>query len=174
MTGSVPPTVTGRAVWPWLALMGGLAGVDLATKWVVARLLPLHGEVVVIPGLFSLFHTRNTGIAFSLFAGEPSVWRLALLVGAGCLALAWVVWTLWREAGLTGTARLAVALIGGGVIGNTVERLLTGGMVTDFLDFHWGDGFAWPTFNAADSWLTIGAVLLGLHILRQTDRERAG
>jgi signal peptidase II len=52
----------------------------------------------------------------------------------------------------------AVALILGGALGNVIDRLRLG-YVIDFITVHWGDHF-FPSFNVADSSITIGAALL--------------
>ncbi len=46
----------------------------------------------------------------------------------------------------------------GAALGNVIDRIMIGAVV-DFLDFHAG-GWHWPAFNAADSAITCGAVLL--------------
>lgn len=47
---------------------------------------------------------------------------------------------------------VVAALLFGGVVGNLTDRLVYG-FVTDFIDFYF-----WPSFNIADSALTIGAI----------------
>jgi signal peptidase II len=46
----------------------------------------------------------------------------------------------------------------GGAIGNIIDRLHLGA-VADFLDFH-AFGWHYPSFNAADSFITVGIVML--------------
>jgi signal peptidase II len=58
-----------------------------------------------------------------------------------------------------------LALILGGAIGNGVDRLWHG-YVVDFLQFHWS-GWAFPSFNIADSAITLGAIGLILDELRR-------
>ena len=65
---------------------------------------------------------------------------------------------------------LALALILGGALGNAIDRLLYGHVI-DFLQFHWG-GWAFPSFNVADSAITLGAVLLIVDELRRVRGAR--
>jgi signal peptidase II len=51
-----------------------------------------------------------------------------------------------------------VALVLGGAVGNLIDRLRLGHVV-DFVNAHWGVHY-FPTFNVADSAITIGAGLL--------------
>ncbi len=48
-------------------------------------------------------------------------------------------------------------------MGNLYDRVVRGS-VTDFLDFHLS-GYHWPTFNVADSAITVGAILLASELL---------
>ena len=54
-------------------------------------------------------------------------------------------------------------MVSGGILGNSLNRLLTGSVV-DFLDFHYGH-LAWPTFNLADTFISVGASLIVLRLL---------
>jgi len=58
---------------------------------------------------------------------------------------------------------LSLALILGGAIGNLADRLLSGS-VTDFIEVYVGS-FHWPTFNAADSAISIGIVIMAIDSL---------
>jgi signal peptidase II len=59
-----------------------------------------------------------------------------------------------------------LGLIGGGAIGNLIDRIRLGEVV-DFLDFYIGT-YHWPAFNVADSALTIGAgaILISMYLNR--------
>ncbi len=64
----------------------------------------------------------------------------------------------------------ALALILGGAIGNVIDRMLHG-YVVDFLQFHWG-GWYFPSFNVADSAISVGAVLLIVDEIRRVMKSR--
>jgi len=51
-----------------------------------------------------------------------------------------------------------LAFIIGGAVGNLIDRVLLG-KVVDFLQWHWQDWY-WPSFNLADSAITLGVILL--------------
>ena len=136
--------------WP---LLGAalIAGLDQLIKAVVLLTEP---QVSVIPGFFAIRLATNTGAAFSLFQGFP---RLVTLVGV--LVLAGLMAYLWRRAGRgSRPERTALALLIGGAVGNLIDRLRFG-YVVDFLDVYVGT-YHWPTFNLADSAVSIGAVSL--------------
>ena len=55
---------------------------------------------------------------------------------------------------------LAVGLIVGGAIGNSLDRIFRSERaVVDFLDFHLA-GWHWPAFNLADSAIVLGVAAL--------------
>jgi signal peptidase II len=118
----------------------------------------------VIPGLFSLTHVQNRGVAFGLFnalgnAGPP------VLIAAGLVALG-VVAMYFRQTPEKDQLLLwSLALILGGALGNLLDRITTGS-VTDFVDLYYGTHH-WHTFNVADSAISIGIGLMLLDLLRE-------
>ncbi|GBD20764.1 Lipoprotein signal peptidase [bacterium HR28] len=125
--------------------------VDQISKALVLAYLAPGGpvsEVVLIPRILRLFYVENTGAAFGLFQGKNPL--LALLALAVVVVLA--VWFRALVASWPGAVALGLQL--GGALGNLVDRFRHG-FVVDFIDFSF-----WPTFNVADSAITIGVLLL--------------
>jgi signal peptidase II len=136
---------------------------DRLSKLAVARNIPLHDGIQIIPGFFRLTHLENRGAAFGLFAESPSEWKVAILVLFSAIALVVVSVLLWKSSHAMSTTGVGLALILGGAIGNLWDRL-SAGHVTDFLLFYIRD-YQWPAFNVADSAIVIGAGLLVFEIL---------
>jgi signal peptidase II len=136
---------------------------DRLTKWAVARNIPLHDSIAIIPDFFRLTHVENSGAAFGLFADSPSQWKIAMLVLFSVVALVIVLMLLWRNSHHLTTTGVGLALILGGAIGNLWDRLLSG-RVVDFLLFYIGQ-YQWPAFNVADSAIVVGAGLLVIEIV---------
>jgi signal peptidase II len=136
---------------------------DRLTKWAVARYIPLHQSLTVIPGLFHLTHVENRGAAFGLFADSSFPWKLAALVGFSLIALIIVSVLLWKNSHTINTTTIGLSLILGGAAGNLWDRVMDG-RVVDFLHFYLGS-YSWPDFNVADSAIVIGALLLVSEIL---------
>ena len=146
------------------AVLLGVLVLDLSSKAWVIRALPLYSQREIIPGFFNLVHVRNTGVAFSFFAGSDTPWRVPLLVALTVVALG-VVFFLYRESRPEEKAkRLALSLVAGGALGNLTDRLRFGNVV-DFLDFYIGP-YHWPAFNVADMAVSVGAALLLITLLR--------
>ncbi len=136
---------------------------DRWTKHVVAQRIPLYSHIQIIPGLFQLTHTENTGAAFSLFADSTAPWKTALLIGFSVIALIVVSVLLWKNNHAHLATGIGLSLIMGGALGNLWDRLARG-RVVDFLLFY-VKRYQWPVFNLADSAIVIGAGLLVLEIL---------
>jgi len=137
----------------WLLSIAALvAAIDQATKLLIVRLLEPTETRVVIPGFFQLVNWRNTGAAWGMFQDSNLV-----LTIVGILCVLGVV--LFRHSLLLKHRASAVALglIVGGIVGNTIDRLRAGAVI-DFLDFHLGT-YHWPAFNVADSGICVGVVL---------------
>lgn len=162
---------------PGLALWLGLAAIvlllDQFTKVLIVGNFQL-GDSTQVTSFFNVVRVHNTGAAFSFLAGA-SGWQRWFFVGLGAVASVVIVWMLKTHP----EQRLfsfAVSLILGGAVGNVIDRLWHG-YVVDFLQFHWEflspmfPGGYFPSFNIADSAITLGAVCL---ILDELLRVRRG
>lgn len=137
--------------------------VDRLSKWAVANQIPLHESLSVIPGFFRLTHVQNRGAAFGLLSDAPTSWTLGALILFSLVALVVVSGLLWKNSHSMTWTGIGLALILGGTLGNLWDRLVDGHVI-DFLDFS-VIGYHWPAFNAADSAIVAGALLLVVEIL---------
>lgn len=137
---------------------------DQSTKIIVSKTIAPHTNKVVIPGFFNLSHIPNRGAIFGFFSqsGKPSVY--VLLTVASLLALVLVVFYFFKTPSSEKTMKISLSLILGGALGNLIDRVIRG-YVIDFADFYVGR-LHWPSFNVADSCITIGALLLILVLLK--------
>lgn len=149
----------------WIALALAVIGVDQYTKALVASHIPLGSGIALTP-FFTLVNIRNSGAAFSLLASEPG-WQRLFFIAVASVASAILLFLLHRLRAKPLMAT-ALSLILGGALGNLLDRIRLGEVV-DFLYFHWGN-LGWPAFNAADSAITVGAVLLVWDSLRSKRR----
>jgi signal peptidase II len=160
--------MSGRAGARWLWLSLGSLLLDRATKFAIERYTSPFFRLPIISDIVVLVHTKNPGIAFSLFSDSSSPWLKPLLLlssGAVMALLAWLLVT-GRAGGRLATA--GISLILGGAAGNALDRLLYGG-VTDFMEVRLGS-YRWPAFNVADSVITIGAVLVLIELVMSGNR----
>jgi signal peptidase II len=143
---------------------------DQWTKHLAETSLAGRPPLTVIPGFLDLIHVENTGVAFGLFAAGSSTMGVLALTLLGMIALGLVLYYFWRTPDTNRVILVSLALILGGAVGNLMDRIMSGS-VTDFIDVYVGTHH-WPTFNAADSAITVGIVLLTFDALfarRQAD-----
>ncbi len=139
--------------------------IDLLSKeWV--RMYPV-GLTISQLGFIRITHIQNTGAAFGIFQGMSRL--LMVVVSIGLVALVGLIFWVYRRLPQLVTVwnLVAISLIIGGTTGNLIDRIRFNGNVTDFID----PGF-WPAFNAADSGITIGAIMLAISILRLALKEK--
>ncbi len=135
---------------------------DQASKsWIVGHLR--EHQVIEVWPVFNLTLAYNEGAAFSFLAGAGG-WQQWLFIGlGGVISLGILVW-LWRLGPGQRLEGWALSLILGGALGNLIDRV-SAGRVVDFLQWHW-NGHYFPSFNLADSAITLGVILLLLDGLR--------
>ena len=143
---------------PFLGLIAGLVALDQAAKAVVVRLVPFYGNASGIPGFFSISHIHNRGAIFGTFSQSTSPIVTVLLAAASLFAMVMVVVYFFRTPASQTWMKLSLSLIMAGALGNFIDRIARG-YVVDFLEFHVRRAY-FPTFNVADSCITIGALLL--------------
>ena len=162
----------GQRYFPFV-LAAGVVALDRITKLIIKSNIGIWDRPIrVIPGFFNIVHTENPGIAFGLFADSVSPWRNVLLIGfsIGVLALISIALIRGDQGGVQSRVmRSGLGLVLGGACGNLYDRLLHG-TVTDFIEVH-ANQYYFPSFNVADSAITIGACLLLLDMWLSRERK---
>jgi signal peptidase II len=149
----------------FLIIAACVVALDQITKLWIRSHITLYESVPVI-GCLSLNNVRNTGSAFGLFVNQGFL--LALIGVVGVLAIL-LFYRYFSKSSLLGIS--ALSLIFGGAIGNLIDRFRFG-FVTDFIDVRLWRNYHWPTFNVADSAITVGSIMLLVFIFltfRKTD-----
>ena len=143
---------------------------DLGTKYMAVLWLEPY-QPQVITSFFNFTLAFNRGAAFS-FLSEASGWQRWFFVILGLVVS--VVIIAWIRRLGSGEQRTAagLSLILGGALGNVSDRV-SQGQVTDFLDVHYL-AWHWPTFNVADSAITVGVVLLLVDSVLSSRKEAQG
>ena len=152
---------------PWLGIAFIVILVDQFTKTLIIGAFQL-GDSHTVTSFFNIVRVHNSGAAFSFLAGAGG-WQRWFFVGLGAVAALFIVWML-RNHGGQRMFSWALALILGGAVGNVIDRMLHG-YVVDFIQVHY-HGTAFPSFNVADSAISIGAALLILDEIIRVRRSR--
>ena len=131
----------------------GVFVLDRLTKIAIVNNFSYGQSVDILPKIFNLTLVFNTGTAFGLVKGQNAV----LAVFAAIIITVITIYVLTNK-NLTLKISLPLGLILGGALGNLFDRVRFGHVI-DFLDFQ-----IWPVFNAADSAITIGVIILTLFL----------
>lgn len=147
---------TGRFI-AWISIAILVIAADQATKWAIIEWVPLYGKVP-LNSFLNLTHQQNSGAAFSFLANE-SGWQRWFFVVLASIVSAFIFGWLWRiRQGGPMLLAVGLSLVLGGAVGNLIDRAVLG-YVTDFIQV-WFGNWAFPSFNVADSAISVGAALL--------------
>ena len=143
---------------PLVAAVIALVAADWLSKlWIINR-IGLGESLSFLDGWLVFVHRQNPGVAFSLLADLPDVWRVPLLIVAsvvGVLLFGRIILSTPDS-----VVRVAAAIVLAGAIGNLGDRILNG-QVTDFVLV----SFFPFVFNVADAAITVGGFLLAGRLL---------
>lgn len=129
------------------------AALDQWTKALAAANLSGR-SITLIEGFLQLHYITNDGMALSMLRGGR--W---LFVAAAVVFFAVVIWAIAKKYVTKRFELWMIALICGGAVGNLIDRIASG-QVVDMICVPW-----FSTFNVADIFITVPAVLLVLYIL---------
>lgn len=165
---------SGPGLWLWLGLAAVVILADQVTKTLIVGWFQL-GDVRPVTGYFNLVRAHNPGAAFSFLAGA-SGWQRWFFTVLGLVVSGFIVWMI-RQHPTQKLFCFAVSMIMGGALGNVIDRLVHG-YVVDFLQFRFRvfeplfAGGYFPSFNIADSAITLGACCLILDEILRVKRGR--
>ena len=141
-----------------LILMVLLVAFDQISKYVIYAAIGTGYHIPAIPKVFELFGTYNTGAAFSMLNGHT--WILAVVSILATIGLTYLMKDFnFKRRPLYS---ISLVLIYAGTIGNLIDRVFNPNGVYDFINLLFVN---FAVFNIADSYLTIGVILMAVYIL---------
>lgn len=136
---------------------------DQVSKLAIIRNIRLYESLPVIKGFFHLSHIRNRGMAFGFMNRDEVGFSFYFLCIATLVAIGLLIYWFTRLTNNDKGLIFGLSLILGGAIGNLIDRVRLKEVV-DFLDF-FIRSYHWPSFNLADSAITVGACWVAVNIL---------
>lgn len=133
-----------------------LVGIDQLSKGFLITYLktqPLY--ILEVMPFLDFVYAWNYGISFGLFRQYYQYSNIVFLL-LNSMIVIYLADFLSKSASIL--AQAGLTLIIGGAMGNIIDRLFHGA-VFDFIYFHYQD-YAFPAFNLADSFITVGAAFL--------------
>lgn len=144
---------TNQLRWLWLSICVFL--LDQASKLAVANYLVLFQPKKLLP-ILNLDFIPNMGASFG-FLNSAGGWQRWLFIAVAVIISVFILHWLYRLPRNKNWTACALALVLGGALGNLFDRIVHG-YVTDFIQVHYHDWY-FPTFNVADSAITVGVIL---------------
>ena len=139
-------------------IIAALIVLDQLVKAYIVQNIALGEIKSWIPNLVSLTYLQNRGAAFSILQDQQllfAVITLVVVVGA--------IWYLHKHMEDSFWMVLGLTLIIAGGLGNFIDRISQGFVVDMFhLDF-----INFAIFNVADSYLTVGVIILLIAMLKE-------
>lgn len=157
-----PASSSSPSLAVWLGLAVAVILLDQFTKTLIVGYFQL-GDSRTVTSFFNVVRVHNHGAAFS-FLAEASGWQRWFFIGLASVVSVFIVVMLKKHPGQK-LFCFALAMILGGAIGNVIDRAIHG-YVVDFIQVHAAGKF-FPSFNLADSAITLGAICLILDELRR-------
>ena len=161
-----------KRFWSLCLVMATLILIDQLTKGAIQTNLYYGQSIPVIDGFFSIAYVKNTGAAFGFGAGAHEYFRIVMFLILPVIFCGWIFYMLVKTIKSPFYLSLAYALILAGAIGNLIDRFSLG-YVVDFLLFYWkNEANHFPTFNVADSCITVAAGLLIIDFFAQLKAKK--
>ena len=133
----------------------GVVIIDQVSKYVILHYVLTDYAAIVLAPFFAIVRAWNTGVSFSMF-NDFGINGVYILSGVAIIIV--LALLKWLKTEKSRMMQVALGFIIGGALGNVIDRIRLGA-VFDFLDFYVGD-YHWPAFNAADSFICMGAALV--------------
>lgn len=133
---------------------------DQWSKRLVVQQMEIGERIEVNPGYVSILSHRNSGAAWGMLEGKMAFFYVVTIFVVGGL-----LYYFYKEAKHDTLLSVAIMLLVGGAIGNFIDRVLYQHVV-DFISV-WIPviDYNFPIFNIADAALTIGVILLIIHMV---------
>jgi len=145
-----------------ISIVLGILSLDQYLKLYIDSVLPLHHTIPVIKNFVDITHVRNTGAAFGIMAGQVTGFRFFFFIIISIVAILIILFFLRNLNDNQSLLISSLSMIMGGAMGNMIDRIRLGEVI-DFIDIHW-HSYHWPTFNVADSAISIGGAFLIIDI----------
>ena len=139
---------------------------DQVTKLIIQTTFDANPYKVihVIKDFFLIRYVENKGAVWGIFSNPSHTIIPKIITAFSIIALIAVIYYFLKLEAKCACELTSLSFIIGGAVGNIIDRLYQG-YVVDFLDVYIGS-YHWPTFNVADSFISIGVVLLIFSIWR--------
>jgi len=140
----------------WIAVIILSAAADQVTKLIIVNSYELGQTRPIIDGVLNFHYIQNKGAAWGILSDNR--WVFITITAILLLILPYL---LYKFRKVHVMFSLSLSLIIGGAIGNMIDRVFLG-YVVDFIETAF---INFPVFNVADSFVTVGAVMMFIYLI---------
>lgn len=141
--------------------------IDQWTKWLVVQNMNLGEKISIVEPYVGLLSHRNKGAAWGMLEGQMWLFYIVTVV-----VVAGIIYFFHKEAIGSPLLSSSLMLLLGGAVGNFIDRLWRKEVV-DFVDVLIPViNYDFPIFNVADAALTIGVVLMIIHVFVDEKKKK--
>ncbi len=154
-----------------IAIAVALIAIDLLGKiYIYGHCKESGQDIILIKGFLSFTAVENTGAGFGMLSGKTELLSIISLISA--IVIIFMVFLTYKRR--NPWLRSALVMIIGGAIGNIYDRMALG-FVRDFVR---ADFIDFPVWNFADTFLTVGSILLLIYVIfffskEEEEKEKA-
>jgi signal peptidase II len=142
--------------------------IDRISKMLIEKITESHLPIQLIKNWvlnLNITYVRNKGFIFGIFSNYNNSAITYIISSISLIAILLLFIYLFKTWEQKLPQNVFICLVIGGALGNIWDRI-TKGYVIDFIDFYIKD-YHWPTFNFADSFITVGTIALLIYILKE-------
>ena len=147
-----------------------LVALDQVTKIYIVNNIDPDEPVVIIENYFQITNVLNPGAAFGFMADKNESFRQPFFLGLTSLAVLFIFYMYLSLGEKETLMKIALCLILSGAVGNLIDRIRIKAVI-DFICVHYHE-FYWPSFNAADAYISVGVAFMLLDIMKKHKAER--
>lgn len=147
-----------------LIVILALTIIDQIIKYLVVSNISIGSKKIIIDNFLKLIYIRNTGAAFGILSGN-----IIFLIFITVLLIFYIVNEMKKNIN-NNLSLLSFSLILSGALGNLIDRVVRG-YVVDYISFTLFNR-EMSVFNLADTYITIGVVLLIYIVIKEGKNER--
>lgn len=149
----------------YLLVIALLTLLDQLSKKAIVENIALNEKIVIIKDFFNITYVRNYGAGFSILQNARVFLSLISLIAIVVLS-----YYLYKTKKNQLYDIISFLFIISGALGNLIDRLRLS-YVVDFLDFYIF-GYDYPVFNVADSFITVGCVMIIIKLVYESIKEK--
>ena len=138
--------------------------IDQIIKYLVVSNISIGSKKIIIDNFLKFMYIRNTGAAFGILSGN-----IIFLIFITVLLIFYIVNEMKKNIN-NNLSLLSFSLILSGALGNLIDRVVRG-YVVDYISFTLFNR-EMSVFNLADTYITIGVVLLIYIVIKEGKNER--